>query len=241
MPGPQADLWPPACENRPAAPWWSRDTSVVPRNRGASAKDNLGRQNSCTNQPGWYWRASPWSPLRSALPVPRRISLSCGAVGLELKLCQEGADAWAKSDRQRGQGDLDPELGHRAAGALPAAAGRQFARHRRVSDRRDLAGHPRQPLHRPHRQDPGRGSRIRTSRQIVDNNTVGGKLVAMPWFTDAGMLFYRKDLLEAAGKQPPQTWQELTATANELQDEEPAPRATTGCGASSTRARPMKG
>ena len=41
----------------------------------------------------------------------------------------------------------------------------------------------------------------------------------MPWFTDAGMLFYRKDLLEAAGKQPPETWQELAATAKELQDQ----------------------
>jgi trehalose/maltose transport system substrate-binding protein len=40
----------------------------------------------------------------------------------------------------------------------------------------------------------------------------------MPWFTDAGMLYYRKDLLEAAGKQPPKTWAELSATAQELQD-----------------------
>ena len=56
-------------------------------------------------------------------------------------------------------------------------------------------------------------------KAIVENNTVGGKLVAMPWFTDAGMLFYRKDLLEAAGKQPPETWQELAATAKELQDQ----------------------
>ena len=35
-------------------------------------------------------------------------------------------------------------------------------------------------------------------KAIVDNNTVGGKLVAMPWYTDAGVLYYRKDLLGEA-------------------------------------------
>ena len=35
------------------------------------------------------------------------------------------------------------------------------------------------------------------------------KLYAVPMFSDGGMLYYRKDLLEAAGVQPPKTWQEL--------------------------------
>jgi len=35
------------------------------------------------------------------------------------------------------------------------------------------------------------------------------KLYAVPMFSDGGMLYYRKDLLEAAGVQPPATWQEL--------------------------------
>lgn len=55
---------------------------------------------------------------------------------------------------------------------------------------------------------------------IVANNTVGGKLLAMPWFTDAGVLYYRKDLLAKYGEKPPTTWDELTATAKKVRDAE---------------------
>lgn len=37
-----------------------------------------------------------------------------------------------------------------------------------------------------------------------------GKTYAVPWFTDAGMFYYRKDLLEKAGySEPPKTWDEM--------------------------------
>jgi multiple sugar transport system substrate-binding protein len=38
-----------------------------------------------------------------------------------------------------------------------------------------------------------------------------------PWFTEAGYLYYRKDLLKAAGLPVPKTWEELAATAAKLQ------------------------
>src|ERR1700730_10411606 len=57
--------------------------------------------------------------------------------------------------------------------------------------------------------------------RIIQNNTVGGKLVSIPWFTDAGLLYYRTDLLEKYGyKEPPKTWEELTEMATKIQDGE---------------------
>jgi multiple sugar transport system substrate-binding protein len=47
--------------------------------------------------------------------------------------------------------------------------------------------------------------------------TYNDKLTALPWFVDSGMLYYRKDLLDGAGAKPPETWDDLTAIAQEIQ------------------------
>ncbi|WP_036792105.1 ABC transporter substrate-binding protein [Pleomorphomonas koreensis] len=57
---------------------------------------------------------------------------------------------------------------------------------------------------------------------IIESQTTNGKLVAIPAFTDAPALYYRKDLLEKYGKPVPKTWEEMAATAKEIQDKERA-------------------
>ncbi len=57
---------------------------------------------------------------------------------------------------------------------------------------------------------------------IIESQTVNGRLVAIPWFTDAPALYYRKDLLDKYGASVPTTWNELSTTAKMVQDKERA-------------------
>jgi trehalose/maltose transport system substrate-binding protein len=149
------------------------------------------------------------------------ISISCGAVGLELEICQEGAEAWAEATGNQVNVISTPNSATErlalyqqilAANSAdidvfqidviwPGILGNHFI---------DLAEHIDQEVIDQHFET------------IVRNNTVDDRLVAMPWFTDAGLLYYRADLLEKYGQQPPTTWQELTETARAIQEGERA-------------------
>jgi trehalose/maltose transport system substrate-binding protein len=150
------------------------------------------------------------------------ISLSCGAVGAELKLCQDGAQAWAK------------QSGHEVkVVSTPNSATERLALYQQIL----AAGSADIDVFQIDVIWPGTlANHMIDLKQhlkadsvaahfpaIVENNTVGGKLVGMPWYTDAGLLYYRKDLLEKYGFQPPATWEELsTAAAAVMEKERPA-------------------
>jgi multiple sugar transport system substrate-binding protein len=50
-------------------------------------------------------------------------------------------------------------------------------------------------------------------RPAVDTATYNGHLWAVPYYSNAEVLYYRKDVLAKAGKQPPKTWAQLEALA----------------------------
>lgn len=60
--------------------------------------------------------------------------------------------------------------------------------------------------------------RAKFLRAPLEACTYMGHIYAIPWYTDAGLLYYRKDLLEAAHIDPPRTWAELVAAARKLQN-----------------------
>lgn len=54
----------------------------------------------------------------------------------------------------------------------------------------------------------------------IESVTYEDSVYGVPWFTDAGMLYYRRDLLEEAGiSEPPQTWEELKQAAQQMQEQ----------------------
>ncbi|MDH4237342.1 MAG: extracellular solute-binding protein, partial [Nitrospira sp.] len=50
--------------------------------------------------------------------------------------------------------------------------------------------------------------------------TFDHKLYAVPWYVDAGVLYYRRDLLDRHGIAPPATWPELVHAARVILDAE---------------------
>ena len=62
-------------------------------------------------------------------------------------------------------------------------------------------------------------------REFFDGPTQAARwrerVYAVPWFMDAGLLYYRKDLLARHGFAPPQTWEQLARAARAISAREP--------------------
>ena len=147
------------------------------------------------------------------------VTISCGAVGQEREFCEQATNAWAE------------QTGHRVTVTTPP----QRTNERYFNYLVDLgAGDSRIDVYQIDVIWPGLLAKHFVDLKqyispediqqhfptIVANNTVDGRLVGMPWFTDVGVLYYRKDLLEKYGLPVPQDWSELADTALYIQTQE---------------------
>ena len=147
------------------------------------------------------------------------VTISCGAVGQEREWCEQGANTWAK------------QTGHRVTVSSPSPKSNERYFYYLV----ELgAADSRTDIYQIDVTWPGLlAKHLVDLRQyipaediqrhfpaIVANNTVEGQLVGMPWFTDAGVLYYRQDLLEKYRLPVPQDWSELADTALYIQTQE---------------------
>jgi trehalose/maltose transport system substrate-binding protein len=147
------------------------------------------------------------------------LTLACGAVGQELKICKENIAAFTEKTGIK----------------VTPVEGPAFTNDRQAFYQQQLsAGSSDIDVYQIDVVYPGvlanymidlkpyiSAADLKVQNQgIIANNTVGGKLVAMPWFTDGGVMYYRTDLLNKYKLGVPKTWAQMFAAAKRIQDGE---------------------
>jgi len=166
------------------------------------------------------WKSLAWVAMLLVWSAGQAASLkiSCSGLGQELALCKSSADAWAK------------KTGHQVeVVSTPNDGSERLALYQQVlgagSDKIDVfqidvVWPGLLAKHLVDLKPYSNGDEKAHFEALIANNTVQGRLVAMPWFANAGLLFYRKDLLEKHAQKVPATWEELAATASRIQQAE---------------------
>ena len=146
------------------------------------------------------------------------LTISCGSNAADIEFCGKFAEEWAKSK------------GHTVKLYTPPASTtdnlallrQQFAAKSADIDvlMIDVVWPGVIKDHLVDLKKYSKGAEDKHFPAIVANNTVDGKLLGMPFFTDAGLLFYRKDLLDKYQLKAPETWGDLEAAAKKVMEGE---------------------
>ena len=146
------------------------------------------------------------------------ITISCGSVGQDFEFCKKTTEDWAKKTGNTVKLFTPPQ----STTDILALFRQRFAAKSSDLDviNVDVVWPGMIKDHLLDLKPYSKGVEKEHFPSIVANNTADGRLIAMPWFTDAGLLYYRKDLLEKHGEKAPTTWEELAATAKKIQDAE---------------------
>ena len=145
------------------------------------------------------------------------VTLACGTVGQELQMCKDGAARWAKKTGNTVKIFESPNLTNDRLGLYQ----QQLAAKSSDIDvyQLDIVWPGLLSEHFVDLNGKVPAADVKTYFPgIIEANEVDGKLIALPWFTDAGLLYYRTDLLTKYGyKAAPKTWTELATMAAKIQ------------------------
>ncbi len=156
--------------------------------------------------------------LASASASAVEISISCSALGKEYEICKQGVDAWAQKTGNTVKIVSTPNSATERLALyqqlLAAGAGDIDVFQIDVVWTGILSQHLQDLTAK------GQGEIGGHLPAMAETSRVNGKLMAMPWFADAGLLYYRQDLLDKYKRPVPQTWDEVTETARIVQEGE---------------------
>jgi trehalose/maltose transport system substrate-binding protein len=150
---------------------------------------------------------------------PKKITVSCGSNGIERDLCIEGTNAWSKSSGHPVEILSTPNDSNERLGLyqqlLSAGSSDVDLFQIDVVWPGILAAHLLDL--KPYMSETELAEHVPGA---LNSNMVDGKVVALPWFMDGGVLYYRADLLKKYGQKVPQTWDELGQVAKVVLDKE---------------------
>uniref|UniRef100_UPI00055825DA extracellular solute-binding protein n=1 Tax=Deinococcus misasensis TaxID=392413 RepID=UPI00055825DA len=154
----------------------------------------------------WMLSAALAAGIGTAQAEGVTLTIACGAVGQELEMCKSGVAAWAKKTGNTVKVFESPNLTNDRL----ALYQQQLAAKSDTIDVYQIDVVWPGILYQHFVDLKGKvpaGEVDDHFPAIIEANTVGNKLVALPWFTDAGLLYYRTDLLQKYGyKSAPKTW-----------------------------------
>lgn len=158
------------------------------------------------------------APLAMASAHAETITIGCGSSGTEFELCKKASEAWAK------------KTGHTIKiFTTPSSVTDTLALYRQMFASKaseidvmmvDVVWPGILKDHLTDLKPYTKGVEAEHFPASVANNTIDGKLLALPLSTNAGLLYYRTDLLEKYSQKAPTTWDEMAASAKIIQDGE---------------------
>ncbi len=143
------------------------------------------------------------------------LTISCGAAGQELALCKQGVDEWSRL------------TGHSVrVVSTPNSPSERLALYQQMLAARaedidifqiDVVWTSMLGAHFVDLYPVARKRLPELFPVAVSSNMVKGRLVSMPWYVEASLLYYRRDLLDRYRIAVPKTWAELGRAAMRIQ------------------------